>query len=300
MSMLANYQITEKALTELEIVESSVSVISCFCKIDALKIFEQAIGNTGIIKRIVVRFRKSDIYSGATDLELYDYCKSKGWQLYIRLDLHAKAFIFDEKKCILGSSNLTKSGMNLINRGNYELATYSDIDREDIIKIDKLFNSSIFVDDGLYQSMKDDITNADKGASKSNGWSINIMKSFIQNIDVLFPSELPNTFSPFDEKVNLDFICDDAHCENSILRETFETSKIFMWLYSVLIATENNEIYFGELSAILHNAIYQEPKPYRKEVKEYLANILNWCEELEVESIVVDRPNFSQRIRLVM
>lgn len=299
MSMLANFQITENALKELNIAKYSVSVISCFCKIDALKIFEQAIDNSGIVKRIVVRFRKSDICSGATDLELYEYCKKNGWKLYIRLDLHAKAFIFDEKTCILGSSNLTKSGMNLISSGNYELATYSDMNSEDNSKINKLFESSILVDDGLYEAMKDDISNIDNVSSKANGWSNGIMKRLIQNIEVLFPSELPNTFSPFDKEANMEFI-DESESGNDVqLREAFESSKIFFWLYSVLNESENHEIYFGELTAKLHNIIYQEPKPYRREVKEYLANILNWCEELKIDCVVIDRPNYSQRLRLV-
>ena len=49
----------------------------------------------------------------------------------------------------------------------------------------------------------------------------------------------------------------------------------------------------------LHNALVEDPKPYRREVKELLSNLLSWVEELEMEEIVIDRPNYSQRIRIL-
>ena len=57
-------------------------------------------------------------------------------------------------------------------------------------------------------------------------------------------------------------------------------------------------MYFGELSARLHNVVVADPKPYRKDIKQMLANLLRLIEELEMEEIVIDRPNYSQRIRL--
>ena len=56
-------------------------------------------------------------------------------------------------------------------------------------------------------------------------------------------------------------------------------------------------MYFGELSARLHNVVVADPKPYRKDIKQMLANLLRLIEELEMEEIVIDRPNYSQRIR---
>ena len=57
-------------------------------------------------------------------------------------------------------------------------------------------------------------------------------------------------------------------------------------------------MYFGELSASLHNTVVSDPKPYRKDIKKMLANLLNLIEELEMEEIVIDRPNYSQRVSL--
>jgi hypothetical protein len=71
-----------------------------------------------------------------------------------------------------------------------------------------------------------------------------------------------------------------------------------MWLLNVL--KENGGcMFFGELSQKLHNALISDPKPYRREVKQMLANLLNLIEKLDMEEITVDRPNYSQRVRLV-
>ena len=60
----------------------------------------------------------------------------------------------------------------------------------------------------------------------------------------------------------------------------------------------DGEIYFGELSSILHNTIVSDPKPYRKDVKLLLANLLSIVEELDMDELIIDRPSHSQRVRL--
>ncbi len=62
---------------------------------------------------------------------------------------------------------------------------------------------------------------------------------------------------------------------------------------------ENKEIYFGELSAKIHNIIFQEPKQYRKDVKVLQVKLYNWIEKLDYDNLKIDIPNHSQRIRLI-
>ena len=66
-----------------------------------------------------------------------------------------------------------------------------------------------------------------------------------------------------------------------------------------IASIERKCLYFGALTEKLHNALVEDPKPYRREVKELLSNLLSWVEELEMEEIVIDRPNYSQRIRIL-
>ena len=79
------------------------------------------------------------------------------------------------------------------------------------------------------------------------------------------------------------------------------TTKIdFNYAYRLLNVLKGNDgcMYFGELSQNLHNALISDPKPYRRDVKQMLANLLSLIEKLGMEEIVIDRPNYSQRVML--
>ena len=70
-------------------------------------------------------------------------------------------------------------------------------------------------------------------------------------------------------------------------------------LEQINILKENDGcMYFGSISEKLHNSLVSDPKPYRKDVKQLLVNMLNLIERLNMEEVVIDRPNFSQRVRL--
>ncbi len=82
------------------------------------------------------------------------------------------------------------------------------------------------------------------------------------------------------------------------IKQAFNRSSCYRWLKKVLLESNEQQLYFGALSAKLHNALINDPKPYRKEVKELLANLLNWIIELEMDDVFVERPNYSQLVKL--
>lgn len=77
----------------------------------------------------------------------------------------------------------------------------------------------------------------------------------------------------------------------------FQRSKCYLWLLDIAKNSENQEMYFGAITAMLHNVLLNEPKPYRKDVKQLLSNLLDWVTVLEITELAVDRPNHSQRVR---
>ena len=81
------------------------------------------------------------------------------------------------------------------------------------------------------------------------------------------------------------------------LKETFRWSNAYLWLLTTLRENEGC-LYFGALAERLHNSLVSDPKPFRRDVKVMLANLLTLIEELNMEEIVIDRPNYSQRIQL--
>lgn len=82
------------------------------------------------------------------------------------------------------------------------------------------------------------------------------------------------------------------------LEKAFLNSRIFNWLVGKLNSKENKEIYFGELTEALHNSFLDDPAPYRKTVKGLLSTIINWITSFDSNSVTIDRPNYSQRIKL--
>lgn len=57
-------------------------------------------------------------------------------------------------------------------------------------------------------------------------------------------------------------------------------------------------MYFGALSEMLHNSVISDPKPYRRDIKLMLGNLLRLIDELKMEEVSIDKPNYSQRIRI--
>ena len=72
----------------------------------------------------------------------------------MRFDLHAKTYIFDNKRCFIGSANLTNKGLNLNKGGNYEIASICSLEQDYMVKINHLFDNAILMYDIIFQKMK--------------------------------------------------------------------------------------------------------------------------------------------------
>lgn len=301
MPFLTTSEFNLKLTEEISKVTEELHIVSAFCKIDAVKFIDNNIKHVLKSKKLLVRFLPNDIIQGATDFDLYDYCKVNGWQLYIRFDLHAKTYIFDKQRYIIGSGNLTLKGLGLNCLGNYELGGFSQIEGEDLKKIDALFSSAILVTDELYLLMKQDIERfKDEGKHINNSinWNKLITDKFSPELNVLFTYDFPTEKVPTTNVEVYEFLELSGNVSMDQLKQKFRWSKAFLWLYTIVNAKPNKEIYFGELTAILHNALINDPKPYRKEVKDLLANLLGWVDFFNYDLIKIDRPNYSQRIKI--
>lgn len=299
MNILFSSQIKNQIKSEIARTTDDLQIISAYCKENAVQFIESSITVPLQSKRLMVRFTLDDILSGASDLSVYEYCKANGWKLYLRFDLHAKTYIFDKKRCIVGSANLTSRGIGISQSSNYEIATLAEMDNEEQSKIDRLFSNAILVTDELYQKMILQVGMANQSpALHKNNWSEDILSLFVPDFSVLFTYDLPNCLSPNELKIDsLEFLNIAQKSSIQEIKAAFRWSKAYLWLCDTL-ANNNNELYFGSISEMLHNVLVNDPKPYRKEVKELQQNMLNWIIELGMEAISIDRPNYSQRIIL--
>ena len=301
MSLLSTHEVKQKIVDEVSHATDNLQIISAFCKLSAIKFIDENISHPIKNKKLMVRFLLSDILHGATDFELFDYCKANGWQMYVRFDLHAKTYIFDRKRCILGSANLTSKGLGLSLHGNYELSSFATVDDSDLKKIDTLFDNAILMTDELYAAMNSDyeIAKQHQGPAKTFKWNTGIEQKFNPKFDLLFTYDFPSTPAPdFCDINTFEFLEINYIPSEDELRQAFRWSKAFLWLYNYISSCPEKTSYFGGVTVALHNALINDPKPYRKEVKELLANTLGWIQALSIQEITIDIPNYSQRIRL--
>ncbi len=288
MAILISNGILKKIEEEIHNCSQSFYAISAFCKITLLEFFDSNLSEDVYEKKLVVRMRPEDIICGATDISLYEYCKKHNWKLYFNFDLHAKTYVFDKMRCIVGSANATSTGMSLDCNGNYEMATVSILDNKDRQAIGELVENSVLMIDKTYSIMCKSLEKMKiEKEHTSLIWPDEIRNLYKKKIDVLFVEDFPAQFSP------LDFIGMED------IKVDFYNSKGYQWIKDELMKKDSHELYFGEASSLLHNKLVKDPKPYRKEVKELLSNLLNWIVELGCEEILIDRPNYSQRIKLV-
>ena len=299
MSILVSQQILDQIRTELARSTESFLLISAYCKLPLVEYFDSCIVNPNIEKKLVVRFRREDIISGASDLEIYPYCKAHGWKLYFRCDLHAKTYVFDRLRCIIGSANATSRGLSLTGPGNYEMATACKLDAIEAHKlVNGLLRGSIEMTDEIYALMTNSVSHHESSTTAS-GWSNEITNLFVPDFSLLFSEDFPQsnhvTSASSDDLLFLN-LNDTASVEQ--VRIAFWESKCYNWLIDLISKPPEKEMYFGAITAQLHNTLLNEPKPYRRDVKQLLSNLLNWVTELGSPEIGIDRPNHSQRVYL--
>lgn len=269
--ILISGEVEEKLKIEIPACAMDFNVISGFCKLRTLK-FLDSLCRKGINKRLLVRFLPSDISCGATDKEIYEYCKNNGWSMYVDYTIHAKTYIFDKVKCIIGSANATDRGIGFGDNCNKEASTYFTLDDGQYQKVMTLYNDAILLDDNLYNYI---VTQVEDESVKKR---IVCQKQKKEVIECLMAEDFPNEDSDIIELHN---------------------SKAYKWLKMYLETKEERSAYFGELSSVIHDIFIKEPRPYRKNIKDYLANLLASIKKNKDNAIEITKPNYSEKVSLV-
>lgn len=299
MAILIKDQILNYICEELSKSSQSAMIVSAFCKLPLLQLFDQHL-HANIEKILLVRFRMDDIKSGASDLELYPYCRDHDWKIFFRLDLHAKTYVFDNVRCIIGSANATHNGMMVGGQGNYEMAATCLLEEGDVSHLKLLLKGAVEMNDSIYNTMASALSNI-KTDGKVEDWPKDIYDLFKPDYSLLFTEDFPSCYDPARaEADDLLFIgLSEMKTDLDIYKNALQQSKCFCWLYNFVKLQPKHELYFGAIVAELHKRLLNEPKPYRRDVKVLLANLLNWITVLHCDKIAVDRPNYSQRVFLL-
>lgn len=227
------------------------------------------------------------------------------------------------KSIYVGSANLTNSGYYAPEgRGNAESMVRVAATNANISAVASFFKPTIELDALIVNQLKVWLTacadksvppsmankdfplfNLNRSSSLMRPTNLMVSECFYTSADWL-KAIVPAVSATLgdDQKHDLSllgFATEDMPVNDSkSLMELFKRTKIFSWLYGSLADSANNEMYFGELTVNLHSALVDDPRPYRKDVKLMLANLIGWVEALSDCGISVDRPQYSQRVFL--
>lgn len=285
---------------------SELLLNSAFIKLDALRSLSKSIGS-GVEVSVVARWKKQDVLVGASDLEVYEYCRDQGWKFGIDKNFHGKLYIIDQTEIFLGSANLTGRGLGFGPSPNYEFGTVFPAAVADMKKVDSFLEDEVtWLNDELYDAMCADVTKSKKLEEPffNSPWSDEVELLINTPVNYLWVNDLP--FVTPAELLRLDLNCESAQHDFEMLsldvdrlsREDlisqFRGSRVYSWLINQL--SGDVELRFGTLTRALHNALLDDPSPYRKDVKEFLANIFEWIQFMP-EEFVTTKHNITTSIR---
>lgn len=289
-------------------------MLSAFVTVQGFQWILNRVTRKGLTGQLVVRWRPDDLLSGASSLDVYDMAKEAGWEVFVSPDLHAKSILIDKTMVFIGSANVTGYGLSIVPGANRELGVKFEASTQDINVFQKIISESTLVTDSLVGEIKEFLTRQVpiKYYSSGGEWPDYLKIKFDKPPEKLWvadmlwssPGKLTKLealssdeakFAMHDLRV-LGLVNSQAINSES-LKESFLNSQAWRWLQNLLCSAENHELYFGCITASLHNALLDDPKPYRQEVKGLVQNLYSWAEILSPELIIVDRPNHSQRMK---
>ncbi len=285
--------------------KETVIVLSAFIKHQAFQWFREQIKASDIKVTVVARWRLGDLIVGASDLSVYEQCKERGWTFKVDERLHAKLFLIDSSAVFIGSSNLTGAGLGLAEKSNFELSTKIKAEDADVDRLSKYVDSCTTMTDDLYNQMKEVVDNIDTVKKVHHKWPASIKNILEERVDYLWVGELlftsPKGNSTQDE-IKHDLLLLDLESldvDRDLLREQFLKLKIAKWLLQKLKNEESKTLKFGAITRCLHNALLDDPSPYRKEVKDFQVNLFNWIKYLNLSEFKIDKHNYSESISLI-
>ena len=283
--------------------QKTLIIFSAFVKSRAFEWLVPQVIEKHLKVKIMARWDINDLLSGVSDLSIYERCKELNWEFRVNTALHSKLYLIDSSIGYLGSNNLTGAGLGLNTNNNIEFSTEIRPNMGDLQKIDKYLNSSTLMNDELYEEIKQFVED-NKTTKERIKWPDSIMDKLKTNTDYLWVDNFPlsnplqdNFSEEFhrDEKIFANIVLDDKEA----LKDAFMSSHVTQWIMKHLNEQEEKVLYFGSLSALIHNSLLNDPKPYRKEIKDLIANFFAWVQYLDLKELIVEQPNHSQCLKLV-
>ena len=296
-----------------------ISVFSAYVRTEQLK----ELNRENKINRIIVRWEIRDLHQGASDLDLYQYCKNNKIALYRNTRIHLKCLLNNRDEIFLGSANVTGRGIGeRENIFNFELNSLSkEADFYDVLYLDKIVSKSEYVTEELFQEIKSKVESLEDFKNQEEEYQkVDIMTKKKES-DYFLISELPmyrdvkglyqaakniDELSPLDRRcVSHDLATYDLSISKneeqfySDLRQVFNSHKFIVGLKTRIKEDRRGKrsLHYGGVVRWITENTTTVPTPISWELKEQqVVNILyEWICFLDSD-FVVERPGHSEII----
>jgi hypothetical protein len=231
--------------------------------------------------RLLIRALPADFLAGACSFAAVEKALSADINLKMSSALHAKIYAFDEH-VYSGSANLTAKGLALSPSRNDELGTSSQLENSDLKLLENLWLQAVTITENTLAKMKfhlEDKAQVSKSLQDNHLWW---PQDILTEKRDLYCSDFPQSYPTTDNRwSNL---------------TKLQQSQAYNWLQEIV--KSNNNVSFGFLSRKLHDKVYDDPSPYRQDIKTLLANLLALVMEHDDISLEVIRPRHSQVVKL--
>ena len=265
---------------------------------------------------IVARWSAGDLLSGASDTEACRLAMARGWRFHVLSNLHAKVTLVDESDIVVGSANLTGAGMNLVPASNREFGVAAKATSHDVLACRGLLADAVPINSELLDEISTwVVVNKKSTPSHESSFPDEIRDQLVVVPRKLFTAELPwlpasellarltkGKSTPKSASVRHDLALlgleenyDTPAAALVAVSSSVERSRFWQWLVCAVKSQPNMEIWYGGITSLLHDALCDDPRPYRQDVKALVSNLYSYAETFGC-GLLADQPNWSQRL----
>lgn len=269
-----------------------LTIISAFMTQPATRWLSSLMTDNKPVVQLVGRFSPLDFIKGSSDLNALRDCVNNGYTVKALTNLHAKIYQIDEDIIFNGSANLTGKGLALVDISNLESCNKITACETSKAFINKIVTSAVELTDQTIDNMEEYLSNIELMNSSEHKmeWPEEIISPSTELFVSDFPLGPPGAFmSEYEVNPSLPFAqIEGARDDFDFASKLFKKSKAYKWLVEQIIENKSDrDLGFGQVSHLLHDALADDPTPYRKEAKGlqeslYLYLRLYASDELEI------------------
>ncbi|MGR5551389.1 phospholipase D-like domain-containing protein [Vibrio alfacsensis] len=284
---------------------NTLTIVSAFMTQPATRWLSSLISDNKPKVQLVGRFSPFDFIKGSSDLNALRDCINKGYTVKALTNLHAKIYQIDEDTIFNGSANLTGKGLALVDISNLEACIKVQSCEGSKSFITKIVNSAYELSAETIDDMENYISKIERTDSSElqMAWPEDIIS---QSKDIFisdFPLSAPGDFvKEYEVNPSLPFAqIENVRDDFELASELFKKSKAYRWLVKQIIENKSDrDLGFGQVSRLLHDALEDDPAPYRQQVKDLQVNLYSYLRLYVKDEIEIYTPGRkSEIIRLV-